>query len=221
MAIIDTDQGWFKFANKLCEAQACAPFTSTQHAIFLVVMRQTYGRHGKLYAKMSVGDIAATVGANERNTRRALDEMIENNVLRRNEDGLLGIQKDPDQWGQLAPFWANSPGRVRPSGRARAPENEGESARKIGRVSPVSSTGPKTERQERQERQATRPKTFEEIDRENAEAEQLRDYQELLANTARAKAQRLKDYNGPPATREQIRARMAKNPQLFRVLPKD
>lgn len=167
MAKPQTEQGYTRIANELLDALAGSPMSSTGYAVVLLVIRNTYGWN-KQSAPFSWAGIARSIAANERNVRREGQRLVECGVLRVTESGQIGLQKDYEQWGKLAPNRVNSPGRVRPSGRARQPVNEGEFTL-LNRASlPYSTVELKTERHQRQERQANGPISFEEQERQRS-----------------------------------------------------
>jgi hypothetical protein len=94
----DIDDGWLKYAHELDAALAVADFTKGARIVLREVFSQIYGPAKKRTAKVSPSAIGAACGMDRHNISRGLKELVDGNVLRKQDDGVYTFNKDYETW---------------------------------------------------------------------------------------------------------------------------
>lgn len=113
----DIDDGWFKYANLLCEACSCAPLGAPEFRVLNFVMRRTYGwvdgdarDSGKLDV-ITADEVSRGTHLSPRAAAEALKDLANARVLlraatRAGGPFMYGVNSDLTQWGDKSSSWS-------------------------------------------------------------------------------------------------------------------
>ncbi len=94
------EEGHTRIANELLEALNRTPMGDHERRVMGVVLREVYGWHGRRDAELSLSKIAAGAGLDRRLIPRAINRLIERNMIRR-DGSKTAIQKKYKEWKPL------------------------------------------------------------------------------------------------------------------------
>lgn len=103
MASPQSNNGHIDIANEIAEAMYKLQLSGNQWRILWVIFRQTYGWHKK-QDKISFTFFENKTNLNRRHIARALNDMIERNIITKNGNDnicIYGLQKDYEKWKLL------------------------------------------------------------------------------------------------------------------------
>lgn len=112
----DIDNGYTRIANLMLEAMACCPFTATEYATLLFIIRRTYGwarprkpETGKIDA-ITAEEIAVGTGRPRRSVERAISDLKKAGVIIHADVGssnqkAYGPNPNVYQWGTQSSEW--------------------------------------------------------------------------------------------------------------------
>lgn len=104
MASPQVENGYTKIANELLEAYSKIRLSGEENQIFWIIIRKTYGFEKK-EDNISLSQFVLSTGINKPNVCRALSNLIEKNMIIKNDNNNITnyrIQKDYTQWRPLS-----------------------------------------------------------------------------------------------------------------------
>ena len=119
VAHVDTDNGWFKLANELCEGIFQAGLGDTL-SVYGMLLRNTYGDRGKKSCEWSVRIAAEECRISRTRAERAWKQLLESNMVICEREpkgkipGIFGPNKNVETWIPVSSHQGHRISNLRP-----------------------------------------------------------------------------------------------------------